>query len=391
MPYTQTKEQSLTKRLKDLIRSPLSSIAPVLPTGNWRKAAGVASASLTVLRNLVECHLLRRKSLHPLYVVWYVTLRCNLACVFCDDGTGKKYPELRYPELKTAEALRVLELIRAACKSIFFTGGEPFVRKDFPILLRRSRELGFWPIFVNTNLSLPKLPETAIRDIDVLIVSLGSTEESKYDQILQSQPGQTRLILNNLKSCARWQADGGPRIVINCVISSNRVADARSVLTFCQEQGFWFSPVAENRGIYVDTKLLTRQDYGKLVEEILTAKKDGKRIYGSLRGLEKLLKARPFQCYPTMVPCVYPNGDLFYPCHPLRQKAANILVKESFEDAWRLGCEQFSPMPPCDNRCHLPCYIYNNQWMEHPLEMVREHFRVARPGGDGSAGASQKE
>ncbi|MDI6764657.1 MAG: hypothetical protein QME83_16760, partial [Thermodesulfobacteriota bacterium] len=185
-------------------------------------------------------------------------------------------------------------------------------------------------------------------------------------------------ILENLKRCARWQAEGGPRLVVNCVICSQRVDDARAVFAFCQEHGLWFSPVAENRGAYVDAQLLADPEYGRLVEEILAAKKIGKHVYGSLRGLETLLRARPFQCYPTLAPHIYPNGDLFFPCHPLRQKAANILENGSFQEVWRRCCERYSSMPPCDNRCHLPCYVNNNQWMEHPLEMVRGNFRVAR-------------
>lgn len=294
-----------------------------------------------------------------------------------DDGTGKKYPQVRYPELQTLEALRLLELIRAASRSIYFTGGEPFVRKDFSLLLRRSKQLAFWPVFVNTNLAYPNLPEAAIRDVDVLIVSLGSTHESRYDEVLESRPGQTRLILENLRRCAKWQADGGPRVVVNCVVSSDRVEDARSVFAFCNEYNLWFSPVPENRGVYVDKQLLSNPEYDKFVEEITKAKKSTGRIYGSPRGLETLLRARRFQCYPTLAPRVYPNGDLFYPCHPLRQRAANILEEGSFSKAWRAGSERFSPMPPCDNRCHLPCYVNNNQWMEHPLEMVSEHLRVA--------------
>ncbi|MBI4483982.1 MAG: radical SAM protein [Acidobacteria bacterium] len=375
--HRQFVKASLKNGTRLRLRSPGSS--RLIP--GWRRGAGVAGAALTLLRNLVGYHVFGRKSLDPLYVVWYVTLRCNLSCAFCDDGTGKKYPQVRYPELGTAEALRLLELIREACRSIYFTGGEPFVRKDFSHLLRRSRELGFWPIFVNTNLSLPEPSEGAVRDADVLIVSLGSTDESQYDRVLQSRSGQTRRVLENLRRCARWQAEGGPRVVVNCVISGSRVEDARSVLGFCREQGLWFSPVAENRGVYVDPQLLAHPEYDRLVEEILAAKKAGQRIYGSPRGLETLLRARFFQCYPTLVPRVYPDGDLFYPCHPLRQKAANILEKGSFRDAWRSGRDRFSPMPPCDNRCHLPCYVNNHQWMEHPLEMVLENFRVARQGG----------
>ncbi len=217
----------------------------------------------------------------------------------------------------------------------------------------------------------------AIRDIDVLVVSLGSADESRYDQVLQSVPGRTRIILKNLELCARLQAHGGPHIVVNCVICADRVEDARSVWALCQEQGLWFSPVPENRGLYVDERLLSSPEYDRLVAEILTAKENGKRIYGSRRELEMLLRARSFQCYPTLTPRIYPNGDLFYPCHPLRHQVANILETESFKEAWRIGRQRYSPMPRCDNRCHLPCYVCNNQWMEHPLAMVWENIQVA--------------
>jgi hypothetical protein len=80
-------------------------------TWGWRKSAGTAAAALAVVRNLVEYYAFGREDLHPFYVVWYVTLRCNLACAFCDDGTGKKYPEVRYPEVGTADAVRLLELV----------------------------------------------------------------------------------------------------------------------------------------------------------------------------------------------------------------------------------------------------------------------------------------
>jgi len=342
-----------------------------------RFLAGSASAALTVLGNLARHRILGRDCLHPLYVVWYVTLRCNMRCLFCDDGTGKKYPEVRYPELNTDEAFRFLSLMRPACPSIYFSGGEPFMRRDFAQLLRYSRELRFWPIFVNTNLSLIDSADDTLRDIDVLVVSLGSTDEDRYDRVLQRPRGWTQRILNNLRSCGRLQAEGGPAVVVNCVVSPGRIEDASLVLDFCRAERLWFSPVPENHGLYVNPELLRDPEYHRLVADIAAARRNGDPIYGSQRGLDVILRARSFKCYPTLTPHVYPNGDLFFPCHPLRQKAANILEKGSFAQAWRRGCEQFSPSPECDNRCHLPCYVSNNQWMEHPLETALENIRVA--------------
>jgi len=300
---------------------------------DWRSCAGMFSALRTVLRNLTRYYVWGKRDLSPLYVVWHVTLRCNLRCEFCDDGKGRRYPEVHYPELGTPDALRLIKLIRAACRSIYFTGGEPFVRSDFPELLQHSRRLGFWPIGVNTNLSLWEPVKAALRnrDLDVLVASLGSTNESRYDVVLGGRRGQTSRILENLIRCAGWQADGGPRVVVNCLISAGRVQDARSVLAFCQENRLWFSPIPEIHGVYVDPALLASPEYQQLVDDILETKKRGDRIYGSLRGLETLLRALVFRCYPTQAPQLYPNGDLFYPCKPLRQIAANVLEQGSVQ------------------------------------------------------------
>ncbi len=345
-----------------------------------RSLRGAARAGLALIRDLVRSRLSDAAPLRPLYAVWYVTLRCNLACSFCDDGKGEKYPAVRCLELGTADAQRLLRVIRRGCGSIYFTGGEPLVRKDLPELLASARQLGFWPIFVNTNLSLPQLSHETLGTADVLIVSLGSTDEAKYDQVIGGRPGHTRRILENIKTFAESQALGGPQVVVNCVISAGRVEDARSVWELCREQRVWFSPVAENLGAHVDEQLFLDPAYGTLVDDILAARQRGEWIYGSRRGLATLLRARPFRCYPSLTPHIYPNGDLLSPCHPLRHRATNILEKGSFSAAARAAGDQ-TTSAPCGNRCHLPCYVTNNAWMEHPLEMLLENLRLASSNG----------
>ncbi len=344
---------------------------------NRRTLAGAAHAALAVLRNSPVYPFAGSDVLRPLYVVWHVTLRCNLACTFCDDGTGAGYPERSCAELSTSDSLALLELIRETSSSIYFTGGEPFVRKDFPLLVKRSRELGFWPVFVNTNGSLREPLEPLLEEIDVLVVSLGSTDGARHDIVLGGRPGQTAQTMENLKRCAAAaRARGRLRVVVNCVLCAGRVADARSVLSFCQEQGLWFSPAPALRGDRVDPQLLKDPEYDRLVTELLEARRAGAAIYGSPRQLEVQLRARPFHCYPALTPRVYPNGDLFRPCQPLHRSVVNVLEQGSFQRAWRLHGRRDSQMASCGNRCHLPCYVSNSQWKEHPMEMVVENARV---------------
>jgi len=70
---------------------------------------------------------------------WEVTNRCNLRCKHCLSMSGLP----RSVELTTKEAMAVLKTFHAAGASkVFFTGGEPFIRKDFLILLERTIALG---------------------------------------------------------------------------------------------------------------------------------------------------------------------------------------------------------------------------------------------------------
>ena len=68
------------------------------------------------------------------------------------------------------------------------------------------------------------------------------------------------------------------------------------------------------------------------------AQRSKQPINGTPRTIETLLRFREFQCYPTMFPRVYPNGDVFYPCEPLRKVAGNLLRDGSLaEDILRGG------------------------------------------------------
>jgi radical SAM protein with 4Fe4S-binding SPASM domain len=76
----------------------------------------------------------------PLVVcVWELTLACNARCIHCGSDAGK--PRAR--ELDTDEALALVgELSTLGCQSITFSGGEPLLRSDWPVLAAAIRASG---------------------------------------------------------------------------------------------------------------------------------------------------------------------------------------------------------------------------------------------------------
>lgn len=62
------------------------------------------------------------------YVVWEITLKCDLACGHCGSRAGKARPD----ELTTAEALNVVDqLADLGAHEITLIGGEAYLRDDF--------------------------------------------------------------------------------------------------------------------------------------------------------------------------------------------------------------------------------------------------------------------
>lgn len=73
------------------------------------------------------------------YVVWEVTLRCDLACHHCGSRAGKP----REAELTTREALDLVDQIAAmGAQELTFIGGEAYLRDDWTTLVRAARDRG---------------------------------------------------------------------------------------------------------------------------------------------------------------------------------------------------------------------------------------------------------
>ncbi len=75
----------------------------------------------------------------PIYAVWEITLRCDLACHHCGSRAGRERPD----ELTTDEALDLIDQMKAMdVREITLIGGEAYLRDDWTVLVRHIRDLG---------------------------------------------------------------------------------------------------------------------------------------------------------------------------------------------------------------------------------------------------------
>ncbi|WP_276388963.1 GTP 3',8-cyclase MoaA [Eudoraea chungangensis] len=132
------------------------------------------------------------------YVRIAVTDRCNLRCFYCMPAEGIPY-EPKSHLLSYEEITRLLEVLGGmGFQKVRFTGGEPFLRKDFVQLLENTSELeAIKSIHITSNGTLlqrhiPKLKELGIKKINLSIDSLDKdrfqkiTRRNDFEKVMQT-------------------------------------------------------------------------------------------------------------------------------------------------------------------------------------------------------------
>lgn len=132
------------------------------------------------------------------YVRIAVTDRCNLRCFYCMPAEGIPY-EPKAHLLSYEEITRLLKVLgNLGFQKVRFTGGEPFLRKDFMQLLENTAGLvDYKSIHITSNGTLlqrhiPKLKELGITKINLSIDSLDAarfhkiTRRDDFDKVMQT-------------------------------------------------------------------------------------------------------------------------------------------------------------------------------------------------------------
>ena len=331
--------------------------------------------------------LLRRRPanlLRPLMVTYYVTARCNLNCVYCEDFGARRNSQAE-KELSLKDAQRVLRILRQATDRITFTGGEPLLYADIiPLAAFARHELDFRHITLLTNGLLLLQFRDILPAIDRLVISLDATDPEQWQHTIQAPATTSQTILENIQIFARLQRTMGYRVILNCVLSPETLIGAEQVLKFAVANDLLvsFSPQAVHN--WPRYELLVSQEYRRFLSRLIDLKRRGAPVLGSTAYLRHLHEMSPFGCHPTLVPRVMPNGDLAYPCRPIEQergshggRPCNLLKVDSWEQALKISLDAYGAPPYICTSCFQQCYAEASLMQARPLSLLWEVLRHA--------------
>ncbi len=330
--------------------------------GLVKQAPFVAKNFRLYFQNAWRTQVMRTKVVAPYAVTFYVTHKCNLDCSYCTQ----KEPDVFSAELPTAETMRLLKRIRRETDSIVITGGEPTLRADIEDLVDWARwECKFRSLLLITNGTLLDRKPRILKAVTGLVVSLDALTADPTNAL--SKPAAVPKVLQNLQM-AKVRLGNPRKITISTVIEEWNIAQVSDLLDWCGEQGFVFAAQSAQQEKMPNLSLLKNPAYQALVDKIIARRAAGAQpINGTPRTIETLLRFKEFECFPTMFPRVYPNGDVFYPCEPLRMVAGNLLRDGSLEKIFARGKKLHGDIPPCQGVCYLfgnvlSHYYVNDFW-----------------------------
>lgn len=272
----------------------------------------------------------------PLYVQFYITARCNLTCEQCNIiYANSDVRECTLPEIE-----RIAEnLAEIGVAIVLLTGGEPFVRKDLPEIVRAFIRRGIHVRMQTNGLAgdeaLARCMENGGRDISI---SLDSLTPSRQDAINGGFPGSWARALDTISKVTRRLPKKDSFAAFGCVLSPHNLDDVESVVRFGTEIGWYTSLVPVhvtkrhrpmNFRTY-DESLRFRPEHhaqaDALLDKLKKMKADGFLLYDSdvyLDDIKRFVRDEPTTWRrkkdgvcdsPGLYFAILPNGDFAVCC-----------------------------------------------------------------------------
>jgi MoaA/NifB/PqqE/SkfB family radical SAM enzyme len=317
---------------------------------------------------------------HPLLGVYYLTYTCDFRCPYCSDGAGQPYHCLPDQDIPGDQVIRLLKTMRRYTDYVVITGGEPAQHPDFRFVLQQLTDLKFDGVVLNTNgYTIDKHLDLVAQAVDYLVFSIDTLDRKKSDRWFGVGEGASERIFKNLV-CAGNQENAKYEIIISAVATPGNLDDLEELYFFCRARGYRFALCPQLIGVKPHPSLIEDQRYKNIFNLLISEKKKGHRVNGSVAYLEHMRDFKKFTCRPSTVLAVSPGGDVFYPCLEIGNKSGNLLETSDLDLLRKNGRQRFGPEPDCDNRCQSACALGLSLILNRPLSLAGEAWHLLKAG-----------
>lgn len=216
------------------------------------------------------------QELIPRHCVWELTRVCNLKCLTCGSVAGKA----RGKELTTQEAADVIKQVaELGCRHLTFSGGEPFLHRDWCFLFERAIDAGLAFSIVTNGTTLNKEIVRTLSRLEPEIVAVSLDGLSAQHNFLRGQDSFERAV-------AGMVLLRGANIPVNIITQVNKVTlpslEKLSDFVFSLDINSWMLQLTTPMGRAKKIKIaLPPVQIIRVVDFIVKQRKKGLPVYGA--------------------------------------------------------------------------------------------------------------
>ncbi|MEO0293445.1 MAG: radical SAM protein [candidate division WOR-3 bacterium] len=138
----------------------------------------------------------------PVMLVWNFTNKCNLLCKHCYQSAIHLREKNKKEELTLSERLEIVEKIgERNIPSLFFSGGEPLIDKDFWEVAKKAKEKGLYLSIATNGTLIDRNMAKKIAELEIgyVQVSIDGASPEKHDKI-RGIPGMWERAIKGIKN-----------------------------------------------------------------------------------------------------------------------------------------------------------------------------------------------
>ena len=170
----------------------------------------------------------------PRFVVWELTLMCNMRCAHCGSSAGKPRPD----ELSLDEMLKVCdELGVLGCERLTLLGGEPLIHPHWERVAARIHENGYRPNVITNGWNLDEALCDRIAKARLSIVGISVDGMRASHDSLRRRPGSFDRIVRGMTLLK----ERGMPLAVATVVTNDSLDDLPRMYELLQEHdvGVW--------------------------------------------------------------------------------------------------------------------------------------------------------
>jgi MoaA/NifB/PqqE/SkfB family radical SAM enzyme len=295
---------------------------------------------------------------------YYVTLRCNQRCTFCNIPHTNNGSPSREPRMEQVLA-NLRDLKRLGVLMLDVTGGEPLLYRNIVEMLAAAKKLRLLTSITTNGMLYPSLAEQLVGKVDALLFSIDSTDQEEHDRIRATK--SFNLALEALAVARRLRQP----LYVSHVVTNESYDKVDDMIRFAKDQGaiLYLNPCFSffgNEGLAPEKAKGLRKYFG-LPSVIVDRAQLSLIESGGNHTNDPVCKA----VSSTVV--ISPENQLWLPCYHFKHEA--LPIENNLYDLYKHS-EVVSNAREREGRhafcegCTVYCYMRNSLMWRYPGESV---------------------